>query len=315
MVWWLPLAAAAAIGAGIVIAVSPGMGAALAVLPFAVMTTYNAHLRLLAVVFGGVLVLDSSSGFTYSKLLYLGIVAVSVAAAWHSCAVGLRTGRGAQIRRMIGTAWWLIVIIIGASLPVALVNGHSPSLWIRDVAPYLMLACSPIFAADAALHISRRFIVGTFVLAGLLVTAALTVQLLTLRQLSTSTLRQLAVFTGFALPVTLYCYACARAIYSREKRADLLRWGFLAGAVFAALLISGTRSVFLLIAPPLVMMIVTGGMKGVIRVVTLGLLGIVMIFAAVRVGEAAGVATNLVEERLRTTQTRGSSARYRTEPR
>jgi hypothetical protein len=278
------------------------MGALIAAVPFVLMTASSAHLRLLAVVFGGVLVFDSSSGFTYPKLFYLVIVAVSLLTAWHSCVTGLRTERGAQIRRSIGIAWWLVVVIVAGSLPVALLNDHSPSLWVRDVAPYLMLACAPMFAADAALHIGRRFIIGIFVTAGLLVTAALTLQLLTLHQLSTSTLKQLAVFTGFALPVSLYTYACARAICAGKNRADVLRWGAIAGAIFAALLISGTRSAFLLIAPPVVMVITTGGVKGMVRAGTLGLLGVLMIFVAVRIGASAGVETNLVQDRLRSTQ-------------
>lgn len=296
-IWGLPLIVIATVLAGLLVARYPQAALALAALPLLLATLESAYVRLLVVVLGGVLVLDSSSGLGYVKLLYLLGFVLCLAGGWQSCVTSMRGGQAATVRRTVGWAWCVMMGVVAISFPIAALNGHSLALWLRVVAPYVLLAAVPILAADAAQRISTRFLAGAFVLTGLLGAASIGVELLFLRGLAALPLEGL-FFTGLLLPVGLYAYACARSLRRGGQRGELLRWGWVAVAILAVLLVTGSRIGLLLLVAPLAMLALTGGLASLRRTIALGAVGVALVLGAFTVAGGAGVATEVAQTRL-----------------
>lgn len=297
---WQSLACvAAAMLIGLLVVAAPRAAIALGLAPLGLLALQSVHARIGIVVFGGLLLFDSSAGVSFAKLLYLAGLALCVLGAWLSCSRTMRDGAAAAIRAAAAVAFVVMSAVIALSLPVALLNGHEIELWVRDVAPYALLAVSPILAADAARNASRSVLVVGFVVAGLVVTFAASLQLIGLRGLASSPVRELAVYTGLALPAALLAYASARALHG-DRRADLL-WGSIAGTILSALLITGTRSGLLLLCAPLVVLLYGRARDGLQRAATLGALAAVVVVAFFALGPSLGLDTRAAQERLLTT--------------
>ncbi len=283
---------------GFLVARSLPAAFALAITPVIPAVLESARGRLLIVVFGGLLVFDSSSGFSGPKVVYAACLVACVAIAWQGSIATMRSGRAAEVRRLAGRACGVMTLVVAAALPVALLNGHSPSLWLRDVAPYIILGVVPILALDAAKKTTARFLAGTLVVAGMLVALSVAVQLISLRGLSSAALEELAILTGFLLPVILFTYACARTIYPRGGGREVLFWSVVAGTIFAALVISGTRASLFLLAVPVAMPLVDGGLSGFRRVVVLVMVAAGMLALVFSIAASAGIATQEITERF-----------------
>jgi hypothetical protein len=167
-----------------------------------------------------------------------------------------RTRTSTSVTRMFP---WLaasaaLLVLIAISFFVARANAVPAVDWTRDIATYGLFAMVPIFALDAESSVSRRFVVGVLVVAGILGGLSWAVEWLALRDIVDLPLARL-LFPTSQLPAMLYFFASAMAFASRRKP---VAWAILAGLILGLFLITGTRSSLILLVGPLVMVLILG---------------------------------------------------------
>ena len=172
--------AAVAIAIGAAVAVNP----LLALLPVAalagILLLVDARARILFLVFGGFLALQSSQGVGSVKLLYLAGVLVSLGGALFRFSKGEdRLARG--VARPLMRVSIAMSTLIAISLLVAQAHGISTTNSLRDLAPYVLFACAPVFAIDAAGAFSHRGLVRLLVIAGIAATLSFATNWLEIR--------------------------------------------------------------------------------------------------------------------------------------
>jgi hypothetical protein len=208
-------------------------------------------LRLVVVVVGGLLVLQSTQGLAPPKLIYLAVAGIAFVL---SCRAVLNL-RG---RPMFAAARpWLIASIllfalIVLSLPVAMLHGTPLSAWLRDAATYGLFAAAPIFALDAASSMRFRLLLRLVVVVAGLGAVSFAIYWITLRNLAILPFDQFVLPTA-SLPTTLFVVSMSAAVVDRRNR---LGWIILGGIALGLFLVAGTRSaLFLLIALPVVVVL------------------------------------------------------------
>ncbi len=227
---------------------------------------WNGTTRALLVVFGGLLILQSSDRLDALKVGYLlvaGIAAAgSVASVWRA-----RSEPATIAMRPWLVASAVIVGLVALSLPVALINGATISNWLRDGAVYVLLAAAPWIAIDLARSASPNLILGAGLLAGLLGVASFVVVWVQRRQLIDLPIDRLTL-PSMTLGAAAYCIAVALAVRSRGwKRAG---WIVLSMGILAAFLLTGTRTSFVLLAAPTAVVLVDVWQRGELRDFVLG---------------------------------------------
>ena len=215
------------------------------------------RLRVVFIVFGGLLIFHSSATLTPPKLYFLLGAAVAVAGAL------LHLPRLARdpLRRDLAPLFaasraFAVLIFISLIVSIAYVTPHRS--WLRDVSPYLLVAAAPLLAFDAQAAWSERALRRLLVLAGLAGTAAFAVQWLSNRHI-------VSISTVFGLPTfllgaALFSYAVAVVLEGDRKR---LGWFLLASAILVGLIATGTRSSGILLAAPIA--IIFGGRRRFVR--------------------------------------------------
>jgi hypothetical protein len=130
--------------------------------------------RVVLVVFGGLLVFQSSQSLDAPKIAYLAVFTVAFAAALPNFRRALEgSGRAAQ---GIVAGAFVVAAMLLLSLAVSLAHGDHLSLWVRGAAPYFLFAAMPVFALDAALSVPKRTLTALLLLAGTVATAAYVVE-------------------------------------------------------------------------------------------------------------------------------------------
>lgn len=211
------------------------------------------QLRIAFIVFGGMLALQSSPTLDLTKIGYLvGAILCLVGAllvVWR-----LRTS--ASVARIVPwlTASAALVALIAVSFFIARINGVPALDWTRDIATYGLFAVVPFFALDAHASVSRRFLVGVLLLAGVVGGLSWAVEWLARRDILDLPFSRL-VFPSSQLPAMLYLFASAMALAAKRWR---VAWALLAGIVLGLFLITGTRSSLILLVGPLAMVIMLG---------------------------------------------------------
>jgi O-antigen ligase len=287
-----------AVVAGALVAVVPPLALALASVPLMAGALHDARWRVAIVVIGGLLAFDSSAGLSVSKVIYVLLFALALGGAWWKLKHATQAGHldRAQWRRL-QLAWWCLSALVAFSLPVALLSGHSVDIWLRDSAPYLLLASAPLFAADARLSTGGRTLTVVFIASGLLASASFAVYVLFLREAAALPIERLAL-TSFFLPTALFAHACARGLGDSKER---IGWAVLAALVFSLMFATGTRSSLLLLVVLLVALLSVHGLRprGLGRLVEIGAVAaIVGILAFTYGADASGLATGDIRERL-----------------
>lgn len=227
-------------------------------------------LRVAFVLFGAMLVLQSSEDLDLTKVAYLvgGVVCLigALLALWRrraSSVVGL------ALPWLVSSA--ALVGLTGVSFVVARANGTPATDWLRDVAAYALFAAVPVFALDAQASAQRRLIVAMLVGIGLLGGLSWAVEWLDRRNIVDLPIARL-LFPSAHVPATLYVFAAASALVAGRRR---MLWTIVAGVVLALFLITGTRSSLLLLAGPLGMAFILGWAHRRSSVVVLAIHGIV----------------------------------------
>jgi O-Antigen ligase len=241
------LGASVAVAIGAAVVVNPLLAAFPAATLAGIILLVDARARILFLVFGGFLVLQSSDSLGSLKLVYLAGVFASLGGALFRFRQGedlFARGLARPLMRVSVAMSALIVI----SLLVARAHGIPGTDSLRDIAPYVLFACAPVFAIDAAGAFSHRGLVRLLVIAGILATLSFTITWLEQRQIAHLPLSKFAL-SSFYLPAALFVYATASALHRNHHR---IRWASLSVLVFALMLSTGTRVTLILAVAPIV---------------------------------------------------------------
>lgn len=213
----------------------------------------DGRFRLAFVLFGGMLVLQSSQTLDARKLAFLAGAGLCVLGA----VAAVSKGRASPAVRSFGP-WLLIssalVILMAVSVSVARTQGTSLVDWARDAASYALFASVPVLALDASASASRRLLVGMLVVAGLLGGVSWALEWLGRRHIADLPLARL-VFPSGQLPSLLYLFAMGSALIGGRRS---VAWAALGGVVLGLFLVTGTRSSLVLLIGPLAMVWLVG---------------------------------------------------------
>ena len=249
---WLsesPLAAVAIALAAVALGVAVAQAPALALLPLVaiggLVLLLSPLARVVFFVFGMIFVFGTTDELTPLKLAYLaGLGAVTIGSLLH-----LRTllaTPAVRAARPLLVAAVLLVGLVLVSFPSSFVGGTSPKAWLRDSAPYVMTAIAIVLAVEAQDSLSARTLRRLLVAAGLLGATAFAVVWLERRGLGTLGLEKLG-FPTVLLGAALFAFAMSATIQGSRHRTA---WILTAGVTFALLVSTGTRtSLVLLVAP------------------------------------------------------------------
>lgn len=208
----------------------------------------DGRFRLGFVLFGGMIVLQSSQALDAGKLVFLAGAGLCVLGA----VAAVSKERASPAVRLFAP-WLLIssalVILMALSVSVARAQGTSLVDWARDAASYALFASAPVLALDASASASRRLLVGMLVVAGLLGGVSWALEWLARRHIADLPLARL-VFPSGQLPSLLYLFAMGSALIGGRRS---LAWAALGGMVLGLFLITGTRSSLVLLTGPLAM--------------------------------------------------------------
>jgi O-antigen ligase len=215
-----------------------------AVLLLALPLLVSPRVRVVYLVVGTVAVFGTT-GLTPSKLAFLFGAGVALVGALRRSRALAHTAAYKDLRPLLHASFVLLFVIV-LSLPVSQLNGVPKKDWLRDVAPYVLLAWAPLFAFDAQSAFSLRTLRRMIALVGLGGAGIFMIHLLHGRQIATVYSGDAGLVT-FLLTAALFSFAIAIVLDGEEGR---LRWLALGSLVLAMLASTGTRSVATLLAAP-----------------------------------------------------------------
>ncbi|WP_258724173.1 O-antigen ligase family protein [Cellulomonas sp. NS3] len=232
-----PLVAAAAVLEPRLLLVVPGIAALLALAwPWGRLTWF---------VGGAMVVFQTSAGLTMPKVAYVAGVAVALLLAAPGVARTLRTW-GVRFRPGLWgaalLAGWLAVATsiqsLGAGVPV--------ESWARDALTYFLVCAAVVFGIDAASVVSVRAARAVTACVGVVVAYGFATSWIQRRGLAAESGQVLlASMVALVVPISL---AIVLALAGRGARAQ---WLALAGGLVGAVLLTGTRTGVVLLAPAL----------------------------------------------------------------
>ncbi len=249
---WVVAATCAALAAGLGWAYvnKPALAVLPALLLLLLPLILSARVRFGVVVFGALFVFQSSEELSNTKLMYLFALGVSFGAALIRLPRLVATPAFDDLAPMLRASVVTFALVL-ASLPVSVFNDVPQKAWLRDVAPYVMVACAPVFAIDAQASMSTRILRRLLVLGGMLGALGFTIQWLTNRNIADLSLISIGLPT-LLLASTVFAYGIAVLLHGHRRR---LLWAALTSFVFAMLLSTGTRIAFILLAAPLAIVV------------------------------------------------------------
>jgi O-antigen ligase len=201
------------------------------------------------VVLGGIVAFQSSEGLGALKAAYL----LGVGLACVGALLNLRSIPSALRRALtpIVIASGGLVLVTLASIIPALEQGATLEDWMRDASTYLLLALVPLFAVDLS-NAAPRNIVRLLVIAGGAATVSFSVSWLERRGLASVSLDSFAL-SSIMLAAAFFAFAVASAFAAPRRR---LLWLVTVAIAATLILVTGTRSGFMLLAAPLVIVLV-----------------------------------------------------------
>jgi O-antigen ligase len=241
-------------------------------------------IRLLVIVLGGSVTLQSSQRLDAPKLAYLAIASVAVIS---SC---LSVWRMRDRPMLQAAVPWLmasgvLAALIAISLPISLAHGTPISQWLRDAATYGLFAAAPVVALDAAGSMRTRLLQGLTVATSALGALSFAIYWVTARDLAALPFGQLVLPTA-GLPTALFVLSLGAAVVDRPRR---MAWIVLGGVALGVFLITGSRSALLYVIALPVVIVVAG--RQVLARSAVASVGIVLVAAALVVLLQAAVAT------------------------
>ena len=235
-----------AVGLGWAYVNHPTLSMAPALLLVSLPLMLSAKARFIVVVFGALVVFQSSDELTAPKLVYLFALAVSFGAVLLRLPALAGTAAFRDLSPMF-KASLVLFALVAISLPVSVLNEVPQKAWLRDVAPYVMVACAPFFALDGQASLSDRALRRILVAGGLVGAIGFAARWISNRGIAD------LEFVAVGLPTILlaavvFSYGISALLHGDRRR---LGWALLSSFVLAILLTSGTRTVLVLLAAPL----------------------------------------------------------------
>jgi O-antigen ligase len=229
--------------------------AILAALPFAALPlVLSGQARTLVFVLGSLAVFQSSDELTPQKILFFGAVMVSFGVVLTRLPRLVQTHAYHDLLPLLRASVVLFGVVL-VSFVVSYANDVPQKPWLRDVGPYILVACAPFFALDAQASFSRPGLRRLVVVAGTLGAFAFTVVWLTNRMIADLSFIPIGLGT-MLLPAAGFAYAMSEFLDGGRAR---LGWLALASAIPAMMLTTGTRTTLLLAVVPVA--IVFGGRR------------------------------------------------------
>ncbi|MDQ6795890.1 MAG: hypothetical protein M3067_13955 [Chloroflexota bacterium] len=205
--------------------------------------------RPLVVVVGALVTLQSSQTLDLPKVAFFAVAILALAGSILHVWKGRDSGLTGPARPWL-IASVIIAAIVGLSLPVAVANGTALGTWLRDAAPYALIAAAPWLALDLASAVSPRVITWATIIAGSAATVSFAINWVQRRHLVDLPLDRL-VLPSFALATAFFALLVARSMRgSRDRYA----WAVAAAVAIGLLLSTGTRTTLVLAAVPIVLL-------------------------------------------------------------
>jgi O-antigen ligase len=290
---------------GAVLTVEPVLATLPIVALLCALMLVDGRARTLLVIFGGLFVFQRGEGLDMSKVGFLALFGVAFVGAFVSVR-GAHESAAYKLARPLLMASVALVALVALSLTVAH-NNATPLVgaWLRDVAPYLLLASAPIFALDAHASFSRRGLVTILVTAGTVGAVAFAVHWLDRRGIADLQGANLGLASRL-VPAALFAYGMSAVLQGRRNR-----WLVVSMLVLALLLVTGTRTNLVLLVAPLV--IVLGARRQrASRSLRLALVAPVAVALTIALGlvviGASGADNEFLKERITLVASTGRSA-------
>ena len=207
--------------------------------------------RLLFVIFGGMAVLQTSSQLDLAKMAYFGGTFLCVGVAYVNNFKS-KTDVSEKMEPLC-QASVLTILILLLTAGISQANGTSLVSWLRDAAPYFLMASIPFLVVDAS-RASRidRFALALFILLGLLASGSHFVEWAGNRRgLIDLPLGRLLLPTPTPA-VALFFYATARTFFGKKLSVG---WLILTLLLPIPHLLTGSRSALLLLLGPAFMLV------------------------------------------------------------
>jgi O-antigen ligase len=229
--------------------------------PTSALAWFKPGFRFPFVVFGGLVVFWSSSGFDPPKLAYFIAASVALVAA----VLRLRNIRDTiafrSLTLFIGLSAIAFALVMLSALN-ALGMGVDPGSWFRDAAPYLLLCTVSIFVIDAAERPISRFAVPILVVSGSFTALSIALYYIAAREHQVL-LPKPPVLPSGMLTIALFCYAVSRTV---KDRVRWQLWALVSAALLAMLVVVVGRGYIVLAAVPLVVAALgEGGIRNHLR--------------------------------------------------
>lgn len=280
---WIGLIAGSVLGSavmGVVSVQTPTVVVLPTMIGIGLLLMISTQARVVFVIFGGLLVLQRSQDLDVFKLIYLAGVSIALMAVLLRDLVRSHTASTPH-QRMLVMASLLTFGLVGLSFLVSVSHGTPIKDWLRDIAPYAFIGATPLFALDLRSDTSEQFISALFAVAGVLSAVSFFMEWADRRYIADLGVNRL-VLPSLLLPAAAFSYSFARALEDRKRR---VLWIALAAFIAALLFASGTRTSFVLLGTPIVLVIMDRRRLGT-RLVQAGLtvtISAVAILAAVMV--------------------------------
>jgi O-antigen ligase len=221
-----------------------------ALLLLALPLVLSARARFIVVVFGALTVFQSSDELTTSKLAYLLALGISFGAVLVRVPTLVGTPGFRDLTPLL-RASLVTFALIAVSLPVSAFNDVPQKAWLRDVAPYVMVACAPFFALDAQASMRRATLERILLVAGTLGALGFTARWLTNRGIADLSFVSVGLPT-LILAAAVFASGLGALLHGQHKR---LAWAAFTAAIFAMLISTGTRTALVLLAGPLAIVV------------------------------------------------------------
>lgn len=197
--------------------------------------------RLVLVIGGGMLVLQSSAGLNGPKVGYFIVLIACIAFAAARAPAVLRCEWGESFRPVVVASAWLGLYLCISSV-VAVVHGTALTLWLRDVIGYALVAAVPVLALDFGSHMRPASTVRWTAAFGVIAPIGYASYWLERRGATSLPIGQF-MLASFALCIVPFAYALVRSLNGKRRG----KWALLAAFIPIAMIIAGSRSAIVLL--------------------------------------------------------------------
>jgi O-antigen ligase len=247
---WSVAALPLAVAAGWLLLRNQRLVEAVAILLLSLPLLMSARVRVVFLLVGTVTVFGSQELNTAKLLFVFGATVAAVGAFGRSRAL-VMTAPYADLRPLLNASFALL-LLIGLSYPVSQLNGVSTTDWIRDVAPYVLLAWAPLFALDAQSAFSVRVLRLLIAFVGVETAIFFMARWYGRRDIAGDVTGGEFGLPSFCLAGALFAFAMAVTLDGNRGRA---KWFVLGLGVFAMMVSTGTRLSAVLLAAPLAVVV------------------------------------------------------------